>query len=163
MQFASLFRDSPEYERRKKTPFVPAKVLRLLIQLVDVLTALQVTLAQLHAAVPKHLYQKSTLKGLYYFARDVSCAVLTYAIATRIDPFCHYLAWNYVNPLTANFAKWTLWVIYWWWQGIILAGAWCLGRFPYLGHGDSHQVWLRTRSWSWYTFFPWMDKSCHRI
>lgn len=36
----------------------------------------QVTLKQIHEAIPKHLYQKSTLKGLSYVARDAAFASL---------------------------------------------------------------------------------------
>lgn len=38
----------------------------------------QVTLKQIHTAVPKELYQKSTLKGLSYVARDIAFASLFY-------------------------------------------------------------------------------------
>lgn len=87
----------------------------------------QATLAEIHASIPKHLYEKSTVKALYYVARDVFFAVLTYKIGTYIDPFSRYLLDQEFAPLTVQLVKWSLWTTYWWWQGVILAGWWCLG------------------------------------
>ncbi|KAL0945988.1 hypothetical protein HGRIS_012266 [Hohenbuehelia grisea] len=121
----SLFEDSPEYTQRLKTPFVPTKV----------------TLAEIHAAVPKDLWKKSTAKGLYYVCRDIFFAVLTYKLGVFIDPFVQMLVMNHGLPIiAAKLVKAALWLTYWHWQGVILAGWWCLGHEA--GHGT-----LSSRSW----------------
>ncbi|TFK53229.1 hypothetical protein OE88DRAFT_1718176 [Heliocybe sulcata] len=113
-----IFENGPEYEHRKNTDFSPP----------------QVTLAEIHAAIPKHLYQKSTRKSLQYVARDVFFAALFYAAATYIDPLCRALDSQYAGHYRAfEVLRWTLWSVYWFWQGVALAGWWCLGHEA--GHG----------------------------
>jgi hypothetical protein len=93
----------------------------------------KVTLSEIHAAVPKHLYQKSTIKGLYYVMRDIFCALLVYKMAKQVDPLCRYLVWTFgCHPIAANFIKCILWMAYWSLQGIIWAGVWCLGSCMFL-------------------------------
>jgi len=125
--------DSPEYLQRKRTPFLPTKVIPsfLILHRSSVfLPSSQVTLSQLHAAVPKHLYEKSTSKALHYVARDVFFAVLFYRVGTFIDPVCRQLAWRFhLSSAVVLLIKWALWSAYWWWQGVVLAGWWCLGVF----------------------------------
>ncbi|KAF7308817.1 Delta-12 fatty acid desaturase [Mycena kentingensis (nom. inval.)] len=105
----SFWHDSPEYEQRKNLPFSPPKA----------------TLAQVRAAVPKHLFKKNTTKGMLYVARDVLCAVLVYKLAWGIDSCSYTLrAW----PLLAGLVRWSLWLCYWWCEGIILAGWWCMAH-----------------------------------
>lgn len=122
----SLFRDGPEYIQRTKTPFSPVKV----------------TLAEVRAVVPKVLYQKHTLTGLAYVARDVLCAVALYNVGWLIDPLSRSLVEDYGWPMLFCVAsKWFIWVLYWYWQGIILAGWWCLAHEA--GHGTlSHYNWV---------------------
>ncbi|CAK5267632.1 unnamed protein product [Mycena citricolor] len=115
--------DSPEYEHRKRTPFSPPAV----------------TLAQVRAAVPKHLYQRNTLKGCLYVLRDVSIAVAIFrfgwAIDARIIPFL----WHLGVPWTVACAtKWLLWTCYWYAQGIVLAGWWCIAHEA--GHGNLSDI-----------------------
>lgn len=114
----NLFTDGPEYEKRKKTPFRPTKV----------------TLPELRASIPKHLYEKSTTKAALYISRDVFFAVLFYILAGYIQPLCAYLAYP---PVATAIIRWSLWVAYWYWQGIVLAGWWCLGHEA--GHGTLSQ------------------------
>jgi len=114
-----VFRDGPEYELRKKTPFKPTKV----------------KLSDIHSSIPKHLYKKSTLRTAYYTARDIFFAVLVYKLGTFIDPVSTLLVSKYgYNPVVASVVKWSLWALYWYWEGVILAGWWCLGHEA--GHGS---------------------------
>ncbi|KAJ7091326.1 delta-12 fatty acid desaturase [Mycena belliarum] len=109
----SLFRDSPEFERRKNTPFAPPKV----------------TLSEVRSAVPKHLYEKSTVKGCLYVARDFSCAFAVYKLGWSIDSFSRALVERFgMSPITGALTKWSLWFCYWYVQGIILAGWWCMAH-----------------------------------
>ncbi|ESK86228.1 delta-12 fatty acid desaturase [Moniliophthora roreri MCA 2997] len=141
---ASVFADSPEYEQRKKTPFSPTKV----------------SLTEIHAAIPKEFYKKNTLKGLFYALRDVFCAVVLYHLAWGIDPFATALA-TYGLPTNAvTTLRWSLWIGYWYCQGIVLAGWWCLAHEA--GHGTvspynfvNHAVGFSLHSFLLTPYFAW--------
>ncbi|KAJ8517143.1 hypothetical protein ONZ45_g5620 [Pleurotus djamor] len=121
----TVLASGPPQLARKETPFSPPEV----------------TIAQLHAAVPKHLFKKSTAKGLYYVFRDVACAVIAYKLGTMINPFATFLLREGWNALLVRALKYSLWATYWHWQGVILAGWWCLGHEA--GHGTlSPHGWL---------------------
>lgn len=73
--------------------------------------------------------------------RDVVCAVVVYKLGWLIDPFVQTLVQGYGLPATAgNVVKWSLWALYWHWQGVILAGWWCMAHEA--GHGT-----LSSYSW----------------
>ncbi|KAJ7595185.1 delta-12 fatty acid desaturase [Mycena floridula] len=115
----SLFRDGPEYQHRKETPFKPTNV----------------TLAEIHSVVPKELHEKDTLKASLYAIRDITCAVIVYRLGWLIDSFAQSLVHTHGLPIAASTAvKWSLWGLYWHWQGVILAGWWCLAHEA--GHGS---------------------------
>ncbi|KAK0478816.1 delta-12 fatty acid desaturase [Armillaria novae-zelandiae] len=104
--------DGPEYARRANTPFIPPNI----------------TLAELHAALPPHVFKKSTARGLSYVARDVVCALILYRLSSFI-------------PLAPAVLRFPLWAAYWWCQGIVLAGWWCLAHEA--GHGTiSEHSWV---------------------
>ncbi|KAK1227468.1 hypothetical protein PQX77_009531 [Marasmius sp. AFHP31] len=65
---SNLFQDGPEYEQRKRTPFIPPKA----------------TLPEIHAAVPRHLHAKNTVKGLSFIVRDGTLAIFLYKMAWHI-------------------------------------------------------------------------------
>jgi fatty acid desaturase len=109
------FSDSPEYIRRKNTPFTPTHL----------------TIRQIRAAIPKELFEKSTIKGLAYVALDVIFAFVLYKLAWQIDA----LTFSYAPP------KWSLWSAYWFVQSIVLAGWWCMAHEA--GHGNiSEHKWI---------------------
>ncbi|KAJ7765382.1 delta-12 fatty acid desaturase [Mycena maculata] len=122
----SLFRDGPEFEQRKKTPFSPPKV----------------TLAEVRSAIPRHLFEKNTAKGCFYVARDLLCAFVIYKLAWLIDSSSLILAERLGLPSSASvLIKWPLWICYWYAQGIILAGWWCMAHEA--GHGTlSNHKWI---------------------
>lgn len=92
------------------------------------------TLSELHSVIPKHLHQKDTGKALYYVARDVLCAVIVYKLGWLIDPLARSLVNDFGVSSNIGFAvKWSLWALYWHWQGVILAGWWCMAHEA--GHG----------------------------
>ncbi|KAJ7475899.1 delta-12 fatty acid desaturase [Mycena latifolia] len=118
MPLFRLFQDSPEYENRKKTPFSPPQIL----------------ISEIHAAVPKHLFRKSTVKGLFYYARDILFTFLAGKLGSMIDPFCQKVEDVYDLGSTINFIlRSSLWAVYWHWQGVIMAGLWTLAHEA--GHG----------------------------
>ncbi|KAJ3515052.1 hypothetical protein NLJ89_g2002 [Agrocybe chaxingu] len=115
----NLFKDGPEYIKRTQTPFKPTTA----------------TLSEIHSIVPKHLHERSTLKALPYVFRDVFCAFIVYKLGWLIDPFAQSLVQNYgLPPIVGTVAKWSLWALYWHWQGVILAGWWCMAHEA--GHGS---------------------------
>jgi len=120
-----IFKDSEEYELRKKTPFKPSSV----------------TLPEIRAVIPKHLYEKSTAKGLFYFARDVISAVIVYKLGTMITPFVQAVESFGVSSTAVTAVRWSLWALYFHAQGVVFAGLWCLGHEA--GHGTlSPYNWL---------------------
>ncbi|KAK7683611.1 hypothetical protein QCA50_013449 [Cerrena zonata] len=112
-----LFADSPEYEARRKRDFAPPKI----------------TISEIHAAVPQHLFEKSTSRALYYVLRDVLFSVAFYQAATHIDPVARMLASHGIRRFAVHTLRWSMWCLYWWWESITLAGWWCLGHEA--GHG----------------------------
>ncbi|KAG6875818.1 hypothetical protein C0993_007274 [Termitomyces sp. T159_Od127] len=121
----ALFEDSPEFKKRLATPFTPTKV----------------TLQEVHSAVPRHLHEKNTLIALLYVLRDVTCAVILYKLGWLIDPCVNSFVQDYGAPQAVSTAtKWTLWALYWHWQGVVLAGWWCMAHEA--GHGS-----LSNHSW----------------
>ncbi|KAG5639052.1 hypothetical protein H0H81_007310 [Sphagnurus paluster] len=114
----SIFEDGPEYKQRLKTPFTPPKT----------------TLSEVHSIIPKHLHEKNTGKASLYVARDVFCAVAVYKLGWLIDPATQSLIQDYgLSSTIGVLTKWGLWALYWHWQGVILAGWWCMAHEA--GHG----------------------------
>ncbi|KAI0320401.1 delta-12 fatty acid desaturase [Amylostereum chailletii] len=122
---STLLVDSEEYQKRVKTDFSPPKV----------------TLAEIHAAVPKYLFHKSTKKAFFYTIRTSLCSVVFYQLAMRIDPFACRLQHLGLPRLLSFSLRAILWATYCWWQGIAFAGLWCLGHEA--GHGTlSNHDWV---------------------
>ncbi|KAF8911392.1 fatty acid desaturase-domain-containing protein [Mucidula mucida] len=115
MLWYQIFQDGPEYERRRaQGTFRPADI----------------KLKDLHDAVPKHLFERSTLRSLLYIAKHLAITYAFYFFATRID----FMS-TVIVPGTSPFALITrkllhnfLWLMYWGWQGFAFAGIWCLGH-----------------------------------
>lgn len=105
------------------------------------MNVLQVTLSEVHAAIPKRLYEKNTLKAIGYVLRDILCAVAVYKLGWVIDPFSRTLVESFgLSSNIGTFVKWFAWALYWYCQGIILAGWWCMAHEA--GHGT-----LSSYSW----------------
>ena len=108
-----LVRDAPEYEERKKrTQFVPPAL----------------SIKDVHAAVPRHLFERNTAKGLYYVLRHVGLSALFYVFASKIDQ----VSWSFAATLGwgasgRNLVSWACWIMYWFWQSVSFAGMWTLG------------------------------------
>ncbi|KAL7284144.1 hypothetical protein ACG7TL_001425 [Trametes sanguinea] len=121
-----MFKNGPEYEERLARPFAPPTI----------------TLKQLHDAVPKHLLQKDPLRSTGYVLRDVFFCVLFFAFGASIERLVSTSFGGFV-PLSAPWqialARTTLWLIYWWWQGIAFASFFCIAHE--LGHGTLYQSW----------------------
>lgn len=108
-----LARDAPEYEERKeRAQFVPPTI----------------SIKDVRAAVPRHLFEKSTTKGLYFVGRHVALSMLFYLFATRIEQSSWEIAcelgWSASGRIIVS---WVCWVLYWFWQSVSFAGMWTLG------------------------------------
>ncbi|KAJ2916890.1 hypothetical protein MD484_g3491, partial [Candolleomyces efflorescens] len=113
----SLFKDSPEYTKRTKTPFKPTEV----------------TLSDVRANMPKYLFEKSTLRGILVTIRDVASAVLLFELARRIDSLAQVAnAWGLIDPIV-HALQLVLWLAYWFFQSVVFAGCWVLAHEA--GHG----------------------------
>jgi len=107
------FRNGPEYEARLGKPFAPPKV----------------TLKEIHDAVPKHLLRKDPVKAAYYVVRDITFTVLLYKFAYSITPLAASDFGGYItNEWQKSLVKGAMWVFYWWFQGLVGAGIFCLGH-----------------------------------
>ena len=142
MLWFQIFQDGPEYEARiKRGTFTPPNL----------------SLKQLHDAVPRHLHEKSTLKSVAYILRHIAFIWGFYYLATFINVFTSSPCGGDAFTITALLLKYlvrpSLWILYWGWQGIAFAGIWCLGMIPFiflmaillaliLPTLKGHEVWL---------------------
>ncbi|KAI0640444.1 fatty acid desaturase-domain-containing protein [Trametes meyenii] len=141
-----LVRDAPEYEQRKqRTQFIPPNI----------------SIKDVHAAVPRHLFEKNTAKSLFYVGRHVALSILFYLFAIHID----YIAWNIASALNWGLSgrsavSWGLWALYWFWQSITFAGMWTLGhecghdalsQYPWVNIilGMGLHTWVLTPYFAW--------------
>ena len=139
MLWFQIFQDGPEYEARKKRgTFTPPNL----------------SLKQLHDAIPRHLHQKSTIKSLAYILRHVAFTCGFYYLATLINILTPSRCGGAAFAVLLNyFIRPSLWILYWGWQGITFAGIWCLGVFKHVVNlfpmivllslfFKGHEVWL---------------------
>lgn len=111
MIWYQVFQDGPEYEaRKKKGTFSPPNL----------------SIKDVRDAVPPHLFERSTLKSLFYIFRHLSFTCIFYYIATQIDVLSDWVAFR-GYPFAYHLVRTTLWILYWGWQGVTFAGIWCLG------------------------------------
>ncbi|KAK0208332.1 fatty acid desaturase-domain-containing protein [Desarmillaria ectypa] len=109
--------DSPEYLERRKTPFSPPTV----------------TLKEIHDAVPKHLLKGNPVLATMYVLRDISFTLLLFKLASHIGDIEAYIT----SPVLGTLVKSFLWLAYWWVQGLVWAGIFCLGHDA--GHGTLYR------------------------
>ncbi|KAJ6511709.1 fatty acid desaturase-domain-containing protein [Mycena vulgaris] len=75
-----------------------------------------IALKDVHAAVPKHLFVRSTTRSLYYIVRHCAITLIFFLLAARI-------------PAEGSLAlRAVMWALYGAWQGFAFAGIWCLGH-----------------------------------
>lgn len=102
-----IFPDDP----RLRTPFAPPRV----------------SLKEIHDAVPKHLMRKNPLLSTAYILRDISlCVVLGY-YAWHIQSLSQFLCEKYLPLSVEPVLRTLMWVNYWWWQGLVFTGFFCIG------------------------------------
>ncbi|KAI0726950.1 fatty acid desaturase-domain-containing protein [Fomitopsis betulina] len=113
----AVLADAPEYTDRTRTPFA--------------LPPPSLTIKAVHAAVPKHLFQRSTPKCLFYVGRHLLLSFGFYLCATHIDDLVDHTL-NVLGLQEGGRAEygmeWAAWVMYWFWQSIAFMGIWTLGH-----------------------------------
>ncbi|KAI0088311.1 delta-12 fatty acid desaturase [Irpex rosettiformis] len=136
LPLSSLFTDSAEYEHRKQKPFKPP----------------QISLSQIHAAVPRHLFNKSTFVALQYVFRTISLAIAFYLITAFLDSPLHRLRLTGGHELLSAVVQCVLWPAYWLFQSLTFAGFWCISHEA--GHGtlSSHDWVNHTIGYTLHTF-----------
>ncbi|KAH0581132.1 hypothetical protein H2248_012260 [Termitomyces sp. 'cryptogamus'] len=125
MIWFQVFQDGPEYEARKhKGTFTPPNI----------------SMKDIRAAVRPELFERSTVKSLYYIARHLFFTFGFYCIATHISNIARFTT---NVPVMQQLVRGVLWILYWGWQGVAFAGIWCLGHEA--GHGAlSAYSWVNT-------------------
>ncbi|KZV76590.1 delta-12 fatty acid desaturase protein [Peniophora sp. CONT] len=116
-----MFSNGPEYDARLRKAFVPPTA----------------TLKDIHSAVPKELLRKQPLRATAYVIRDVTFSLAFFVLATRISSTAQLAAVWTGSEWLRSVAKVALWGAYWWFQGLLWAGIFCLGEcFILAGHGS---------------------------
>ncbi|KAF9003416.1 fatty acid desaturase-domain-containing protein [Cyathus striatus] len=93
-----------------------------------------VTLKEVRDAVPKHLFKCNPVKGALYVFRDVFFAIALFKFASCISTWTDSGYGGYVmSDWGRSLIKSFLWLAYWWFQGLVFAGIFCLGHDA--GHG----------------------------
>jgi len=110
MLFEWFTQNSQEYEERRRQPFIPSSF----------------TLKELRVAVPKKAFKRSTVKGVYYVLRDVVLFTFFLWLASRIDTTVAALSGDHER--IAKVLRWSMWLTYWYFQGLVGAGIWILGK-----------------------------------
>ncbi|KAF8656529.1 hypothetical protein AX16_002493 [Volvariella volvacea WC 439] len=114
----NYFRNGPEYEARLGKPFKPPTI----------------SLKEIHDAVPKDLLKVNPVKGTFYVLRDIALTLSLFKFASMITPWAEGGFGGFiVVGWQLTLIKSTLWLTYWWFQGLVWAGMFCLGHEA--GHG----------------------------
>ncbi|OSC96493.1 linoleoyl phosphatidylcholine delta-12 acetylenase [Trametes coccinea BRFM310] len=124
-------------------------------------TPMQWKLQDIRAAIPDHLFVRDTRRGLAWLALDLFMAACCWKAALLIDPmFTSRLAVQRLSLAGAEIARWSCWLLYWWFQGLIFTGIWVIGHE--CGHGAfSASQWICntigfiTHTLLWTPYFSW--------
>lgn len=131
-----MFSNSPEYEARCALRHAcPAYFTHHSSRLARPFVPPKVTMKQIRDAVPKHLFQKDPMRSTGYVLRDLVLCALMFAFAAHIDRFARTGFYGAV-PVGAPWQVWSLraalWLTYWWWQGLVFTGFFCIGSLALL-------------------------------
>ncbi|KAI0768314.1 fatty acid desaturase-domain-containing protein [Trametes elegans] len=141
-----LVYDAPEYQERKnRSRFVPPSI----------------SIKDVHAAVPRRLFEKSTARSVFYVGRHLAFSVLFYVFATRTERIvADVCAPLHCGPSSRSVFSWALWALYWFWQSVAFAGMWTLGHE--CGHDAlSQYAWVNVvlgmglHTWVLTPYFAW--------
>lgn len=119
------------------------------------------SLGEIRAAIPAKYYVRDTMRGLRFMVRDFIIAAGLWYAATFIDPFGKSEAVRtQLTPVGAEALRWSLWGVYWWFQGLNFTGIWVIGHEA--GHGAFSAnrtvcdiVGFVTHTLMWTPYFSW--------
>ncbi|KAK7050206.1 tRNA-dihydrouridine(47) synthase [NAD(P)(+)] [Favolaschia claudopus] len=87
------------------------------------------TLKEIRNAIPPRLFERHTGRALLYLLRDIVGVSIFWALATRIDALSsHADVRDLLTPPGGQILKWSLWMVYWWFQGLQFTGLWVIGH-----------------------------------
>ncbi|KZT32610.1 hypothetical protein SISSUDRAFT_1037631 [Sistotremastrum suecicum HHB10207 ss-3] len=93
------------------------------------LTATGRSMAELKAVIPARCFKRNLRTSVMYLMRNVSISAGAFCIALSLD---HFLrgpsALSYLSILWANIFRWTSWIFYWWFQGLMFVNFWAYGH-----------------------------------
>ncbi|KDN50697.1 hypothetical protein RSAG8_01195, partial [Rhizoctonia solani AG-8 WAC10335] len=127
----------------------------------DVFTPLNWSMKEIRDAIPARLFVRNAARSTIYLARDLILAAALWKAASLIDPYFNHL--GEAGILRRSFSegfRWTAWMAYWWFQGLVFTGLWVIGHE--CGHGafsssralcDSIGFVLHTALWT--PYFSW--------
>ncbi|KAF9453347.1 delta 12 fatty acid epoxygenase [Macrolepiota fuliginosa MF-IS2] len=126
-----------------------------------IFTPMHWSLKEIRAAIPAKYFVRDMRKGLYYLTRDILLAAAAWSLALRIDPlFRNPRVSHTLTPFLSEIARWGVWCIYWWFQGLIFTGIWVIGHE--CGHGafSDHKlvndiIGFVTHTFLWTPYFSW--------
>ncbi|KAF8638486.1 hypothetical protein AX17_002174 [Amanita inopinata Kibby_2008] len=119
------------------------------------------SIKEIKDAIPQRLFIRDTRKGLLYLARDLCMAAFAWKAAMRAESFCTSQVIRQTwTPFVAELARWTMWLVYWWFQGLIFTGIWVIGHE--CGHGAfsdnklvNDTIGFITHTALWTPYFSW--------
>ena len=130
-----MFRNGPEYEARSIS-LLQAAILFSYPSLNRLQTDFkppEITIKEIHDAIPKNILRRQQALSAYYILKDIALALSFYKAATYIPVASQYLSRSLqLNEWIVASMTWSLWSVYWWFQGLVWAGIFCLGMIDHL-------------------------------
>ncbi|KAL1743198.1 fatty acid desaturase-domain-containing protein [Schizophyllum fasciatum] len=119
------------------------------------------SLQDIRSSIPKRLFTRNAPLSVYFLLRDLLMAACAWKAASLIDTVSeHAVKIGGLTTVGAMCARWTLWGVYWWFQGLIFTGIWVIGHE--CGHGAfsdfktlNDAVGFITHTLLWTPYFSW--------
>ncbi|THH16377.1 hypothetical protein EW146_g4264 [Bondarzewia mesenterica] len=119
------------------------------------------TLAEIRQAIPLRLFVRNTQRSLMYLLRDLVMAALLWKLVLLFEVCLGSRhATSVFGPIGAQVVRWAIWVVYWWFQGLVFTGIWVIGHE--CGHGAfsssrhvNNIIGFITHTFLWTPFFSW--------
>ncbi|KAM0753794.1 delta-12-fatty acid desaturase [Meredithblackwellia eburnea MCA 4105] len=86
------------------------------------------TVKDLLSAIPKHCYERSAFKSFQYVLVDFAMVFALWAAAANIDQNFNLSNGKILDGYQGETAKWALWSIYWFAQGLVMTGIWVIAH-----------------------------------
>ncbi|KAK0200035.1 fatty acid desaturase-domain-containing protein [Desarmillaria ectypa] len=89
-------------------------------------------LHELKSAIPAHLFKCSNVISLQLLVRDIAMSLILAYSVLRLDAVLSCMIWE--MGLLKHVCLSVPWMVYWWFQGLVLTGIWVVGHE--CGHGS---------------------------